>query len=229
MAKYELLPFAIGSTALGGNATIGATDKQEFVGKEYLIEDLNYSSQPYAPRAYYGSAGEMMLKRVRVVRNTSGIAILPRQLCIFKGGFYGQQVNGLAYASAMEGYPADEFLPAAGVANNDLFYVVVDGPAECLTDLAGGATNNWTATTGGVNSWATALTAVTSQSTTAGRVYPQDLTGATANLANQIQHRIGLVLSALTTSQTNAAILLYVKKWSFIVTAGLAGVLSFIA
>lgn len=222
MAKYELLPFPIGQTALGGNATIASTDKQEFVGKEYLVEDLNYGSVPYLPRAYYGAAGLMQLKRVRVVRNVSGTQILPGQLCIWKGGFYGQQVDGLAYNTAMEGYPADEFLPTGGVANNDLFYVTIDGGAECLPDLAGGANNSWTATTAGLNSWAVALTAAastaaTSQATlgvvTAGRVAPQDLTGATALLGRQIQHRVGLVLSALTTAQTTGRILLYIKKW----------------
>lgn len=210
MAAYEMLPWAIGRTA----GVTGSTDKQEWEGREFLIEDLNYgSSTPFAPRAYYASAGANRYKKVRIVRNVSGVAILPRQLCMFKGGFYGDQVDGLATTTACEGYPADEFLPSAGCANNDLFYVTVEGCAECLTDLAGGANNSFTATTAGVNSWVVALTAVTSQSTTAGRIAPQDTSGATTALAKQIQHRIGLCLSALTTTQTNAALLVYLKKW----------------
>lgn len=52
-----------------------------------------------------------------------------------------------------------------------------------------------------------ALTAATSGSTTSGRPAPQDLTGATALLGNQIQNQIGTALSAKTTANTNADVL----------------------
>lgn len=219
MAKYELLPFQIGSTAFTGlsSSQFASTDKAELEGREYLVEDLDYSQAVPKPRAFYGSAGANRFKKIRVVRNVSGVAILPRQLCVMKGSSYGGQVDGLAYLTAIEAYPADEFLPAAGVANNDLFYITVEGCAECLTDLAAGANNLITATTAGSNSgagnWLVALTAVTSQSTTAGRVAPALYSGATTALAANIQNRIGLALSAMTTAQTNSAVLAYVKKW----------------
>lgn len=219
MAKYELLPFPVGQTAFTGlsSTQFASTDKAELEGREFLIEDLDYSQNPFKPRAFYGNTGANRFKRIRVVRNVSGVAILPRSLCLFKGANYGQQVDGLATVTAEECYPADEFLPTAGVPANDLFYITVDGAAECLTDLAAGANNLITATTAGANAgagnWLVALTAATSQSTTAGRVRPQDVTGATTALAANIQNRIGIALSAMTTSQTNAAVLVYVKRW----------------
>jgi hypothetical protein len=219
MAKYELLPWPIGQTAsCGVTGATGSTDKLELEGREYLIEDLDYSSgSVFKPRAFYGNTGANRFKRVRVVRNVSGVAILPRQLCIFKGGVYGGQVDGLCNLTAQECYPADEFLPTAGVANNDLFYVTVDGCAELLTDLAGAGNNVFNAATAGANSgagnWVTALTAVTSQATTAGRCVAATYGGATTALAAQIQNRIGICLSAMTTTQTNAAVLVYVRHW----------------
>ncbi len=209
MADLSILPWQPGQTA----GVTGSTDKQELEGKEYFVEDLNYGTSPPVPRTYYGQHGGMMYKRVKVVRNVSGVAILPRQLCTFVSTVYGMQVDGLVCVTAQEAFPADEFLPAAGVKNNDLFFVTIEGPAEMLTDLAAGANNVLTQSTGAANFWLVALTAVTSQCTTAGRVAPQSLTGSTSVLAQQIQGRIGLCLSSMTTSQTNAAVLAYIKKW----------------
>lgn len=225
MSKLELLPWPIGQTGLGGNATIGSTDKQEYEGRLFLIEDLDYSSSPFKPRAFYGASGLNRFKWVRIVRNVTGLAVLPRQAVVMKGGNYGQQVDGFCYLTAMETYLADEFLAAAGCANNDLFYVTVDGCAEFLTSVAGDATNVISATTAGANAgagnWLVALTAAastagtTAASTaiTAGHLYAATYGGATTALAAMIQNRVGLALSAMTTAQTNAPCLAYVKHW----------------
>lgn len=145
-----------------------------------------------------------------IVRNVSGIALLPKRLANLQASglnFMGR-VDGYATTTAALGYPIDEWLPAAGVPANDLFYIVIDGPATVLTDIAAAAGN--VIAVGGV---VVALTAVTSQSTTAGRVSVNDLTGATALLANQVQNRIGYALSAKTTANTNADLLIDVRKW----------------
>lgn len=196
------LPFPIGTT-LSQNGTAATTDSPHLEGREYVVVDRDYSGR--GARAY-GGAGQLPLKTVRIVRNVSGITLMPRKLVTFKTGQRGFQVDGYCTTTAQEAYPVDEFLPY-NVPTNDLFYIVVEGNAECLTDLAAGANNLLNAETVVV-----ALTAVTSQSTTAGRIAPQDLTGATALLANQIQNRIGVNLTAKTTTNTNVATLVSITK-----------------
>lgn len=227
MSKMELLPFAIGQTAFTGLAAsaYASTDKAEIEGREFLVEDLDYSTSPAKPRAFFGSSGANRFKRIRVVRNVTGLAVLSRQAVIFKGANYGQQVDGFCNLLAQETYLADEFLPAAGVPNNDLFYITVDGCAEFLTSVAGDATNVITAATAGANAgagnWLVALTAAastagtTAASTaiTAGHLYAATYGGATTALAAMIQNRVGIALSAMTTAQTNTACLCYVKRW----------------
>lgn len=192
------LPFAIGTTP---GFTV-STDGVEWEGREFDILDQDYSTSPPKPRAFSNGTET---KRVRVVRNVSGIALLPGFLASFKSGFYGKQVDGYTTTTAAEGYPIDEFLPSAGCPNNDLMYITVSGPASVMTSLGANGEDVFSAA-----SVLVALTAATSQATTAGRVSAQDLTGATANLGAQIQNRVGVAISASTTANTN------VKKLAFI-------------
>ena len=199
--KYENLPFPIGTTYTDGG-TVVSTDGANLEGKEFEIEDLDYSATGVPPQR------SNLYKRVRVVRNTSGIALLPKRLGSLKAGTPGQ-VDGYGTTTAQgQCFPIDEFLAAAGVPNNDLFYITVAGYATVLTDL-GGAANNVIS----VDNWIIALTAATSQATTAGRAQSQMLTGATALLGDQVQHRIGRALSAKTTANTDASLLINVTRF----------------
>jgi hypothetical protein len=98
----------------------------------------------------------------------------------------------------------DEFLPAAGVPANDLFYIVVRGPATVITSLSDMSADVV------VGDRLVAITAVTSGATTSGRVQP--LPGATSStaLANEILNTVGYALSAKTTANTNADLLVEV-------------------
>lgn len=212
MAKQDNLPFPIGTSYFDGQtAETTSGEAITLEGKEYNIEDLDYSKTGAKP---YRTA---RLRKVMVMRNVSGIALLPKRLAIPQkagadGKFYVGRVDGMCSVGPAGNpsgpcYPIDEFLPAAGVPNNDLFYAVVEGPAMILTGLAADATNVFN-----VGDWVVAATAATSQATTAGRPAPQDLTGATAILGNNIQNRIGRALSAVTTSNTNANLLIVCTK-----------------
>lgn len=200
--QFRLLPFDIGKTA----GVTGSTDKQELEGREFVVEDLDYTSSPYKPRAY-STGGANEFKTVRVVRNTSGVNLLPALLVIFDPAHYGMQVNGYANVNPSEAYPVDEFLPSAGVANNDLFYIVVEGKAAItVSDVPANAVISQ-------GSIVIADTAAASTfSTTAGRITAQVLTGATAPLANNIQFRIGIACSAATTNNSNTNILVHVWR-----------------
>ena len=199
MSRDENPPFGRGETFFQGD-TANATDGAELEGKEWVFEDKSPTDRTARSNKYC---------RCRIVRNTSGIALLPKRIARFELSAvdYGAQADGYTTTTAAEGFPIDEYLPAAGVPANDLFWIVIEGPAVVLTslsdltaDLAAGA-------------WVVAITAVTSQATTAGRVTNNDLTGATALLANQVLNRIGRCLSAKTTQNTNADLLVEVGKW----------------
>jgi hypothetical protein len=218
MARKENPPFGRGETFYG-NSPIPAIDANNLGGKNFEGEIWEFEDVSYA----LGSVGAKQVRSNRLVkcmcvRNISGINLLPKRLAnltTVAEAEVGQnlpaylgQVDGYAFATAQRAYPIDEWLPAAGVAPNDLFWIVVEGPATVLTDLAGAANDVFSIGQGVV-----ALTAVTSQATTAGRVAPVDYTGATAVLANQIQNLIGHALSAATTANTNAGLLVEVGKW----------------
>jgi hypothetical protein len=190
---YENLPFKRGAT-WGATA---ATDATHLEGKEYLVPDAAY--------------GTGKLVRLRIVRNESGGALLPKTLVQLEqvAGRINERALGKACVSAhVPVAVVDEFLPSGGVADHDLFYVVVEGPTIAKTSLAGDGENVISA-----GSMLHALTAATSGATTAGRVYPAAFTGATAVLAGQIQGVVGRAMSAKTTANTNADILIDMGKF----------------
>lgn len=141
-------------------------------------------------------------REARLVRNTSGIALTPGRSVVWQAGHRGKRVNGYSSVTSQEvaGY-VDPGLPATGVANNDLFWLFRKGPTLIKTPLASGAGNVFAE--GDVLG---ALTAVTSQAATAG--YPAVLvTASTALAASAILNRVGRVMSAMTTAQTNVDML----------------------
>lgn len=191
------LPFPIGST--GGYTS--ASDGVQWEGREFIVEDLDYSSSPAKPRAYASGGQTNEHKVIRCVRNVSGVALLPGYLCQFgtATGQYGYRVTGYSNVNPQEAYVVDEFLPAAGVANNDLFYIVIEGKTNVRVSCV--AAN-------AVISAGSAIVADTAAastfSTTAGRVTAQTIGGATAPLANQIMFRLGIMLTGVTTANTDS-------------------------
>lgn len=207
MARDENPPFNRGETFFG-DRTISSqdiTDTAYLEGKEWVFEDLNYNAAGQTKPVRSGRP-----VKCRVVRNNSAGALLPKRLASFQltAGNYPKAVDGYADTTAELSYPVDEFLPSAGAQQYDLLWIVIEGPATVLTDLAGGANN-----VVNVGDRVVALTGATSGATTAGRVAPIDLTGATALLANQILNFVGRAVSAKTTGNTNADLLVDVGKW----------------
>ena len=198
MARNENPPFGRGETYYNG---VSATDTapEAIVGKEWVFEDIN-------PNTKVVRSSKSV--RCRAVRNSSGIALLPRRLAQFSltAGSFGHEVTGYTATVAARGYLIDEFLPSTGAVNDDVFWIVIEGPAEGITDLA-------TADTIAIGDKLVALTAATSQATTAGRLDQADFTGATLPLANQAMHYIGHAMSATTSANTNTALLIDVGHW----------------
>lgn len=208
MAKRENPPFPRGSTYYNGGTidsnNLGGTHLE---GTIWEFEDINLDASTSGVR----SARTNRPVKCMIVRNVAATALLPKRLVTMQttdGGTYTGRIDGYATTTAKHPcFPLDEWLPSAGVAVNDLCYVVVEGPSVVLTDLAGGANNVFS-----VGDLVVALTAATSGATTAGRVRPIDLTGATALLGDQIIGRIGRALTAKTTANTNADMLVDVTK-----------------
>lgn len=173
------------------------------IGKSIQIEGHPVSFMDEVP-----SGSAVRIKRSNgfvhaiLVRNVSGAALTPGRAVTWKAGFRGKRVDGyVRLTNAEVAGIVDDQLPAAGVANNDLFWLIVKGPALLKTPLAGGAGNVFAE--GDV---LVALTAVTSGATTAGRASVLDLTAAT-HPAAAIVNRFARVMSAMTTAQTNADML----------------------
>jgi hypothetical protein len=138
------------------------------------------------------------------VRNTSGAALLPRRVVRLAGA-------GTALFGAADGYASaanealcgvvDEFLPAGGVAANDVFWVTVDGPTEVAVALSG--------TDVAVRSPLSVITSAASTSNTAGRVTVSPLSASTAGANDNGIGVIGYAASAGAT--TGTAVLALVK------------------
>lgn len=196
----------------GPNRAAGATQTQS-KGIEGLVKqfaDLDYSSTTgvLAPRS-------QNTVTCILVRNESGVALLPKRLVTWKAGQRGKQVDGYADFCpdrAIAGV-VDEWLPAAGVANDDYFWLTVHGPSLVTTAIEADGTNVIE-----VDDWLTNSTAANSTATTAsGRAIPAILVaGLTTNItfAQSINiYKWGLAMSAKTTANTAANLLAFVKLY----------------
>jgi hypothetical protein len=195
-------PFGLGQTLgiVGNNDSLwglasGASYGDNWVGAVKEFTDVNPIN------------GQVRSNRRKVCiacRNTSGAALLPKRVVRLAG-------SGTALYGAADGYASaaneafcgvvDEFLPAAGVASNDVFWVTVDGPTEVSVALSG--------TDIAVRDRLSVITAATSGATTAGRVTVSPLSSSTAG-AND--NGIGVIAFAASSgAATGSAVLALVK------------------
>lgn len=182
------------STATGASKWLGATRT-----------DLDYN---------WGASGVKTIRSYRSVTrkfvlNDSGITILPKMGVVLDET--GTKIKGYCRLGTHAGgserfFLVDEFLPAAGVANGAYCWIVIDGPAMAITSVTADDENN--IALGGRLISCTA--AASTHSTTAGRVAITE--GATSVLALELHHSVGRALTAKTTAQTNADILVEVGR-----------------
>lgn len=181
MARDENPPFERGATFHDGD-TVPSTEAtyggKNIEGKEYTFEDVAPIGVTKTP------TGRPV--RVKVVRNVSGVALKPGRLVKFSAAStapHETRVEG--YCVALSDRPAgvvDEYLPAAGVPNNDLFYIVVGGP----TKVTQGATTGAAVTPG--QRLVPIAYGATAGDNLGGRYAVQVLTGATAILGDNVQN-----------------------------------------
>ena len=200
---HSLLPFGPGQT-FNDLDTDGTTVTMPWLeGHEFEVEDYEAPSGSGSVARRTG-----WVRRYRVVRNSAGIALSAKYLVQFSttAGHYGKRVVGYNETLARKAYPIDDRLSTT-VTSLHLFLIGVGGPFLCITHPVGDGTNVISVGDKLVAESAAASTVAT----TAGRVVPQVLTGATALLANQIQNYVGHALSAKTTANTNADILVLIE------------------
>ena len=143
-----------------------------------------------------------------LVRNASAGALLPGRIVSWKSGQRGLQVDGYTTTTGQAAAGVvDEFLSSAGVPVSDLFWLVIKGPVLMKTPLEANGNNVIN-----LDDRLYALTAVTSGATTAGRVVTWGLTATSTGttdgtLTQNLLNAFGRALSAKTTANTNADIL----------------------
>lgn len=117
------------------------------------------------------------------VKNTSGSALLPGQVAKFNDAAILSEVNGGAVAATVLMGVVDEYLPAAGVANGEVFWLVVRGPStvtKTATSVSAGAAYGPSATAGSAAAQgANALLgyAIETSATTSGRILVRTAAG----------------------------------------------------
>lgn len=199
------IPFDRGQTYFGGNTT-DSTSGEHLLGQTAEFHDKTYTG---AGGVQYPRHGGGVKNLCMLVRNTSGIALLPGRVAVWKTGKRFKEVDGYVTTTAAEGAGVvDEWLPTAGVAANDIFWLMRKGVT--LGRMSNSADETAVTSEGSV---LCAMTAATSQATSAGRMRPVDWTTAATGvtLGNQIANAFGRAMSANTTAQTNRLLLVAVN------------------
>lgn len=151
-----------------------------------------------------------------LLRNTSGGVLLPKRMALLSAtAGYKPLQEAINYASSRgerNCVLVDPWLPSAGVAANDLFWGIVGGPAIVLTPIAGSAFAGDIA----VGNHLVATTGTTTGATTSGRLGNVTIANATdAQGAYDAMASVGRALSARTTGETNADLLVYFNNRAF--------------
>lgn len=139
--------------------------------------------------------------RCMLVENASGIALSPKREVVFGTGKTNQEISSYVYLNAVRaaGIVDPE---VSSVPNGHVFWIVRKGLTVGYTAYAADATNVFAENTPFVSA-----TAATSQAASAGLLAAPTFAGATAVLAAQLVAIQGRALSAKTTANTVAELL----------------------
>lgn len=117
------------------------------------------------------------------VKNSSGSALLPGAVAKFKDAAILSETDGLATTSTALMGVVDEYLPAAGVADGEVFWLVVRGPStvtKTSTSVSAGAPYGLSATAGSAAAQSTNPLlgyAIETSATTSGRILVRTAAG----------------------------------------------------
>ena len=132
MSRYNKLPFERGRSAFQNQATSDwdITSLAHLEGQKVYLPNVDPSNKEVRRNGTDVVAV--------VVRNDNGSALTPGTALWWKTGYHGTRVTASAATDNGEvcGF-VDDHLPTAGVQDDDLFYMIVEGPALVKT-LSGG-------------------------------------------------------------------------------------------
>lgn len=198
-----------GQTWYNGDTPDGNdTSFENVIGCTKVFEDVKWGDRGIKP----SRTGQRSVV-CRLLRNVSGITVYAKDL-VQVDPTNPNHILGRARTTGQKCYPVDEFLPATGCPNNDLCWVVVKGPAIISTPMNGADFSTASIAAGAILAALTTSGGSTTAGTTAsaGRVAGFAIVAATTvaqftDLLNVAVNTVGMAMSAITSGQTNADIL----------------------
>jgi len=130
MSRGNKLPFERGKSAYQNNTSVTSTDLAHLEGQVVYLSHTNYADRK-------ARDSNIDITAV-IVRNASEENLLPGDIVVWETLQFGKQVDITTNADSHDDFDdataliagvVDDQLPAAGVQANDLFYLIVRGPA----------------------------------------------------------------------------------------------------
>lgn len=209
-------PFDRGMTFYNG-ATIDSNNLAggQYEGQVKIFEDVLYSALGIKTTRGINQDGAKVY--CRCVRNKSGATLYPGRLVQLDPANPGR-VTGYQVSNFFEAYPVDEFLPSSGVPDNDLFWIVIGGPALVKTPMTGAEFISTSIAAGALIGAGTTNGGSTAAGTTGpgGRACGNTIAAATTHqggdILNVAINYIGKAISAVTSGQTNSDLLVDIRS-----------------
>lgn len=174
-------PFERGATFLGGRTAEGGESVP--VGQDYEFPDDRY--------------GTKRTVRCRLVKNTSGVTVLPGTLVLLNTLM--TECIGVVNHEYLEGpqAPVDDHLGPNGVPTGDWFYIVTRGPNVGKNQIA---EHNDNIIDAGERIRATTVDAATTAAVTVGRIQAVEVTSSVTVAQNELRSVLGRAVTAAATS-----------------------------
>lgn len=184
MSLYVDPPFALGQT-LG---VTDATQGDNWVGVVKVFPDVDPTT---------GQVRSNRVKKCIAVRNASGATLQGKRAVAFADGSYTEVTGYKRTTGSYIAGVSDEYLPASGVAANDVFWVTVEGPSVVSTSVAVAVGDVL------VSNATLAVTAATEAASAGGQASTVNATNAAASPKGSV---IGRVLAGTTNASPVVAL-----------------------
>ena len=135
MSRSNKLPFPRGRAAFHNDSdNVTVTSLAHLEGQIVYLTDTAVAT----PETRRSNADVV----AKIVRNVEGSALAAGTAVRYTTGYYGHRVEVADGADARVDGFVDDHIPTGGVQNNDLFYMIIEGPCTCLTLNTGGTVHS---------------------------------------------------------------------------------------